>query len=157
MKPILVTERELAAVYAVHRNTVSGWIKAGLPVKRRQGRAHGIDLVVALRWVRARDQETAEERLAAVRATPDADAARVRKITAEARLAEVNVAEREGQVVPADQLSERWGRMTTAMREAVLAVAPTAVQLGIVSPEQEQALAQLHHDALRHLAERGKP
>jgi hypothetical protein len=150
----VVNERELAEVFNVHRHTVSEWVKSGLPLARGRGPrgAHRIGLAVACRWVLARYQAAVED----ARSSPEVEAARNRKLTAEARIAEANADEREGRSIPADQLSERWGRMTLAMKEGVLAVAATAVQLGIVSPEKEQALAQLHHDVLRHLAERGK-
>ena len=105
--------------------------------------------------MRARDEEACQERLVAAR-SPQIETARIRKLAAEARIAEANAAEREGELVPANQVGERWGSMATAMRERVLAIAPVAVQRGLLPPEREDELAELCADALRELASRGK-
>jgi phage terminase Nu1 subunit (DNA packaging protein) len=154
-KPIVVTERELAQLFAVHVNTAHNWVKAGLPA-RKPGRRLMIELGPAIRWVREKDAETCEARIATIRSTPDMDAARARKLTAEARIAEANAATREGELVPAAQVGDRWGRIAQAVREGVLSLAPTAVQHGIVAADREEALDVLCRDVLRELADRGK-
>lgn len=147
-----VNEQTLAELFGVDRRTVSRWIKAGLPAEKH-GRAKLIDLSVAIRWVRERDAETAEARIAAVRSTPDLDVARARKVSAEARIAEANAAAREGELLPAAAVGERWTKRIIAARERFLSLAPVAVQSGLVAAAHEQALQQLVHEGLQELSE----
>jgi len=148
---------EFAGGVGVDRTTAQGWLRAGLPAKHRHGRrgAHVIEVWPAVRWLRQHDAEVCAERVAAAKSSPAAEQARLVKLQSDARLAQLSVAEREGQVVTADQVQDRWGRMATAMRERVLALPAVAVQKGLLAPEHEGALADLVAEALHELATRG--
>lgn len=150
-----VNSEALAEICGVHPNTVALWIKAGMPVSGRAGtggRSNTIDLGAAIQWRRQVDGHEFEERLAAVRSSPDMDKLRARKLEAEARIAEANAAAREGELVPADEVVDRWSRIVLSVREGVLSLAPRAVQAGVLAPEQEDALSDLSRDVLRDLA-----
>ncbi len=158
LKPIKVCAQAFASILEVDRVTVWRWMGEGMPVLRRRGGekgSHEIDLVAAVRWLRARDQVMHEEALANLRTTPEMEALRRRKLEAEARIAEANAAKVEGELVPAAEVEPRWSRMCLAMRERILSAAPVAVQRGLVSPESEAGLTEIMHDALSELATRG--
>jgi phage terminase Nu1 subunit (DNA packaging protein) len=147
-----VSEQTLARLFGVDRRTVSRWVRAGLSAEK-QGRVLSIDVAVAIRWVRDRDAEAAEERIATIRATPALDVARTRKVSAEARIAEANAAAREGELLPAVAVGERWTARILAARERLLVVPSVAVQSGVVAADREQDLGRLVHEALTELAE----
>ena len=77
--------------------------------------------------------------------------ARERKYAAEARLKEMEVAEREGRVIPAEEVEATWSLLVDATKEAFLNLAGSAVQAGLCRPEQEGALDALVRDALMAL------
>ena len=155
MRRIIVSLLDWADFNDLSRTTAQVHRRAGLPILREgPGGKLEIDLKVAQKWLRERREAEWEERLAAVQGNPEAMAARTRKLQAEARMAEANAAEREGELVPAGQVAERWGRMAGEVRERVLVLPAVAVQKGIVEPGQEAALAELAHAALRDLAGR---
>lgn len=157
IKPIKVSARDFAAILEVDRVTVWRWMGEGMPVLRRRGGekgAHEIDLIAAVRWLRARDQAMHAEALEALRSSPELDELRKRKLLADARIAEANAAEREGELIPAGEIGPRWEKLVVAARERFLSIAPVAVQRGLVAPEHEEDLAGLAQDALAELAHR---
>jgi len=159
VKPILVSQKDFATIVQVDARTVRNWRVEGLPIVKRRGGVRGtqvIDLVVAFRWLLKRNAAMHAEALAALRSTPELDDLRRRKLTAEMRLAEVTLAEREAELIPAAAVEPRWARMALAMRERILALPAVAVQRGAVAPEHEGQIADLAHDALAELATQGQ-
>lgn len=152
---IVVNQLVFAALLEVDRSTIQTWIRRGLPVVGRRGgkgRSHQIPVGPAFRWVREMDQAAYEAELG--KSNPAHEAARLRKLTAEARIAEANAAEREAELVPADQVGERWARMALEVKERALVLPAVAVQKGVIAVDQEATLAELVHDVLRDLASR---
>ncbi len=145
-KPVLhVNAGEFAAlVGGVHHNTVGNWIKDGLPVSHRKGNAAVIDLWAAIPWLVARHRRELE----AAKAANDPENDKGRKIAAEATLKEMEVAERQGTLVRAAEVEERWSQMMVAYREAAIGTAAVAVQDGLVALEQEPLLEKIVIDAL---------
>lgn len=158
MKRYLVSLLDFAELNGFSRTTAQVLRRAGLPILREgtDGKLQ-IDLKVALKWLREREQAECEERLAAVRGNPETVAARTRKIVAEAKLAELNAAAREGDLVDVLSAEQRYARMVVAARERFLALAPILVQRALVPPEREADVAKLVHEALDELAARGEP
>jgi phage terminase Nu1 subunit (DNA packaging protein) len=146
-----VSQDVLAQIFGVDRRTVSRWIRAGLPAGKK-GRELSIDLAVAVQWVRTRDAESTEARIAAVRANPDLEAVRARKLTAEARIAEANAAAREGELLSASEVRHRWTSRILAARERLLTLSPVAVQAGLIQPAHERELQRLVNEALSELS-----
>ena len=87
-------------------------------------------------------------KLLTVRALHDPDQARAAKLTAEAKLKEMDVADREGRTIQVADVEERWAQVAVSIREAVMAVAGTAVQAGLIKPTQEAQLETQLRDAL---------
>jgi hypothetical protein len=152
--PITVTAGRFAILMGVHHNTVGNWIKnEGLPAKRR-GRDTDIDLAAGVAWVRARDRRDLEAELEALRQGRDPEANKNAKLAAETRLRELDVAEREGRLILADDVESRWSQIVAAIRESVMGVAGAAVQGGLIDPGQEVELEEMCRDALIALAPR---
>jgi len=141
--PLVVGATKFAELMGIHTGTVKQWILAGMPATRG-GAVVRIDLNVALKWVRLRH----ERELSEIRERTDAEGGKERKTAAEARLKEMDVAEREGQLVRASEVEERWAQIINALRESVMAVAGNAVQAGLIEPRQEVELDELHRGAL---------
>lgn len=146
-----VSSERLSELFGVHPKTVALWIKDGLPVASRTGRANAIELGVAIRWVRERDAARADQELEAAKSSPDLDVVRVRKLEAESRIAEAEADQIEGTLVVAADVTDHLSRVALGIREAVLNLSAQAVQAGIVPIEQEDALSDLCRDALREL------
>ena len=146
----LVSAGQFAELCGVHHNTVAVWLKDGLHASRVQSRVH-IDLALGFLWVRARDQAAVDT----ARNRADPHNARGTKLAAEARLRELDVAEREGELVPAADVEARWTQMMSALREAVMAVPGVAVQAGLVEAAREADLEQACRDALTAVARKG--
>lgn len=148
-RAIEVTAGVFADVCGVHHNTVTNWIRDGLPVRRDGARAL-VDVGAGVRWVRARDEAAMTE----LRERADPEAVRTRKTAAEARLKELDLAERKGEIVTASAVAESWAQQTIAVREAVMATPGVLVQASLVRPEDEKAVAEVMRDALVQAATR---
>jgi phage terminase Nu1 subunit (DNA packaging protein) len=151
--PLVVTAGRFGDIVGVHHNTVGSWLKEGLPAVRR-GRRTDVDLAAGVQWIRARDRRELEAQLEELRQGRNAEASKAAKIAAEARLRELDVAERQGRLIPADEVESRWSQMVVSFREAVMAVAGQAVQAGLIEPAGEGELEGICRDTLTAL---GRP
>lgn len=95
-----VNRNELAGLLGVSLNTITAWIREGLPVKTkgRRGVPWEFDLADCIEWVRDRD---------IAKATGDTEGstlaeAELRETRAKAALREIELAEKRGQVVPVE-------------------------------------------------------
>lgn len=152
---LTVSATAFADLLGVHRNSVGNWLKDGLPIARRRGREAVLDLAVALQWIRKRDADAADQRLAEATADPDLDRAKARKMMAEADMAELQRDQRRGLLVGASDVEERWAEMVVSLRESVMSVPGVAVQSGLIRPSQEAQLEDLCRDALARFGEAG--
>jgi len=141
--PILVTAGRFGDLCGVHQNTVTNWLKAGMPVDREDRRAM-VNVALGVQWVLAKH----EREMQALRARTDPEGARAAKTAAEAKLKELDLAERQGQVVRADQVEADRTQEAMAVREGVMAIPGIAVQQGTVVPGKEMELEALCRDAL---------
>ena len=153
----LATIADLALLFGVHRHTVDSWIKDGLPATR-SGNAHSPMLApvrAAVQWVRARDAERAKEAVARARQEADGEkTAKARKLSADAKMRELDLAEREGKLVDVAQVEDTWQQQVTAVREALMTLAGEAVQAGLVRPQDEGKLEDMVRDRLVNAAAR---
>jgi phage terminase Nu1 subunit (DNA packaging protein) len=147
-----VSSERLSELFGVHPKTVALWIKNGLPVSSRVGRANAIPLAEAIKWRIESIVADFERRLAEAQASPDIEALRARKLEAESRIAEAEADRVEGLQVIASDVEDAWSRIALSIREAVLSLAPRAVQAGTVTAEKEEELSDLCRDILRELA-----
>lgn len=135
--------------------TVQAAIRRGMPTLGRQGREHHIELAPAIRWWIDDLQARHEAELAGVSDDPALQAARRRKLEAEASLREHELREKSGAWVEVTAVEERNAARTIAARERLLALPGTAVQRGMPA-DHEDLLIDLVHQALAELAERGR-
>lgn len=153
---ILLNASAFADLVGVHHNTIGNWLKEGLPGRRRN-RETQIDMAAAVPWVIARQRRDLEAELALLRSGLDEDANKAAKVAAEARLKELDLAERQGRLVYADEVEARWSQVAVAVREAMMAVPGQAVQSGIIEPAREAEMDQIVRDALSTLADAPPP
>jgi hypothetical protein len=88
--------------------------------------------------------------------TAGASSARDRYYTAQATKVEIENAVRRRELVEASAVRERWARLATAWKQAVLSITTLAIQRGLLSPAHAEAHQALVEDTLRHLADRGR-
>ncbi len=157
--PILMTQIQLADLLGADRNTLAAWTRAGMPVARRGrgSRGHAYDVGACVRWIRQRDRAQQERALAAAKAGSVADAARARKWTADARRSELDLRKREGELVSAVEVEQRWATIATQIRTALLGL-PTRARQRVPQLTAKDALAldALVRQALEALADHGR-
>jgi phage terminase Nu1 subunit (DNA packaging protein) len=115
-----VTAAELARLYGVSDQAVSGWKSAGAPF----GPDRRISLAEFRRWEHHAIKSQAEAKAAPT----TEDEARARKLSAEAELAEVKLARERGQVVAVEDAAGAYERRVTRLRQAVAAIPGTYAQ-----------------------------
>ncbi len=159
-KQLEMNQLGVAELLGCDRNTVAALTRAGMPVARRGrgSRGHGYDLGACVRWLRAHDAAQAAKTLAAARSSSELGAARTRKTSAEARLAELRAAERGRQLVRLDEIRAGVAEIFQIVRAALLAL-PTGLAESVTtaardgSPRDvERMLREAVTDALRALA-----
>lgn len=142
-EPIFVNLARFAALVGAHRNSVSTWAAEGMPHEQRENETV-VEIAAGFQWLVARHKREMKE----LREKSDPDGARTAKIAAEARLREMDVAEREGKLIDAAEAADGWTQDLTTIREEVMSIAGNAVQSGVIAPGQEVALEALCRDAL---------
>jgi hypothetical protein len=63
---------------------------------------------------------------------------------------------RRRELVEASEVRERWARLATAWKQAMLSITTVAIQRGILRPGHADAHQELVEATLRHLADRGR-
>ena len=122
--PLLVTQLLLAEILGADRNTLAMWTRGGMPVSRRGrgSRGHAYDVGACVRWIRQRDGAQHARALAAAKAVSDVGSARARKWSADARRAEFDLRQREGEFVLVADVERRWTALVTEARNQLLGV-----------------------------------
>ena len=143
-------------MYGVHRNTVVRWLEDGLPSTDPAGGALSagrmVHLVIGVRWVRDHHAAKHDAAVQKLRAKIEGGA-KERKLEAEARIKEIDAAERERSVLSTADVEAAMMAEADATREAMLGVSRDAVQTGLVQPAQEAALQDLIRGALISLSQ----
>lgn len=109
-----VNRSDLALVFGVAPTTIDAWIKAGCPyLERPTGRGKGwlLDTAAVANW---REQRAAEA--AAGKEVQDEAALRLRKLAAEAKSAELKLAQETGQVASIEVMERVWSRMLAELQ-----------------------------------------
>lgn len=145
---------QAAAILGVHRNTMAMWIQQGCPVEReadrRAGTPAGLDLAKVLRW---REERAAE---AAIGGAEDQDfeRARARKVSAEAQLAELEVAKATGRLVEIELVAKAVGEQFAAVRARFVSMGTKLAPL--IAPDRtnevKALIDQAVYEALDELA-----
>lgn len=130
-QPQLLTRVELAKHFDISIDRVQQYVSLGLPVhtKGKQGKAALYDLQACEQWVQENFRQ--EE-------TGTLQEAKLRKLTAEAALAEIELERERGRLVEIDEVAKQVTAMLTNVRAKLLAL-PTKTSglcLGLTSQAQ---------------------
>ena len=146
---------DVAALFAVDPGTVKSWIGEGMPSVLDASRKRVYDLARCVAWIRTRDARIFQGRLDE-RDGPDEGASKNRKLAAAARMAELDLAEREGELVDARDVEDQWRQSVVSIRESVMSVPSIAVQAGLIPTEREAELEAMCRDVLIAIAGKAK-
>lgn len=150
-----VNAAKLAELYDVDPRTVTNWVNSDPPCpSEKKGRERLFETAKVAAW---RERRAAAEAIAEAqkqKPTDEADA-KLRKLMAEAILAEIAVREKEGELVPRDIVDDVAGQMADRLR-AVCINAPSAYALdlervGIPPETAQEVLEKLADDLVRAL------
>jgi phage terminase Nu1 subunit (DNA packaging protein) len=150
-----VTAVELMKWYGVDRRTVTNWLNSTPPCPSQlRGRIRQFDTVDVARW----KDSIAGDRAVAKREkecqpSVNLDAARQRKVEAEAQLAELELAERRGEIIPLSVYEERITRLCEqlAARCKTLGRYMGDVQRALTDIDAAELLERIQDDLLRAL------
>jgi len=146
-----LTAKQLAEHYGVEERTVTNWVNSKPPCpSRKEGNRRFFDSVQVAAWREAKIRhEAAGEEL-------DFEKARARKMSADAELAELELARVRGEQVPIDSFRETVSDIATRIRAQLLA-APGRYSARVVGmttlPEAQRALDAVVRDVLNELKE----
>ncbi|HAG75160.1 MAG TPA: hypothetical protein DCL53_06840 [Thauera sp.] len=149
-------QQQIADFFGVSRETINAWQRDGFPVAKRGGSnvPSEYDSADCIRWFVARE-------LSAGRSSDnehDLTAERARLAHHQANIAALDESRKRGELIPADQVKEKWLSMIGAARSRLLAlptrIASTCVGHGEIEIEREARA--LVHEALSELARGGE-
>lgn len=145
-KRATITTQELALKLGVSPRTVSLLVADGMPrVKGGRGQNAAFDEAAAVAWYLARQGRNTDPGHSVAKETAQLKAVQRRKT-------ELEIAAREGELLPIDDVRRVWQRRMEALRAGLIMLAPQAVQRGIVAAERERELQDLVEDLMRELA-----
>lgn len=145
-----INKAGLAQIFGVSQETLTQWQKQGMPFIRAQkrGQANEYDTVAVLAWKVARDQSD--------QPVTDYDTERTRKVKLEADKLALEVAEKRGDLIPAEQVESAVADMVAAFRARCLSIpSKLAGPLSAVDDtrETEAILTDALHEALQELSD----
>lgn len=142
-----MNSRELADFFGVHAQTVGQWVRQGLPVKERGrgGRGHIFDSIDVMTW---RDKHLSgdEERLTA-------EEAKLKKLTAEAKQAEMNLMIKQGILVPMDDIERKLSSQFAYLNQSMRTL-PGRVVMQLVGETNEIKIKDILLDEIDDTLER---
>lgn len=143
-------KRELANILGVTEETLTQWQKQGMPiVKAGKGRGGSVyDTVAVLAWKSARDQSD--------QPITDFETERTRKVKLEADKLALEVAEKRGDLIPAEQVESAVADMVAAFRARILSIPSKLagpIAATIDTRETEALLTDAIHEALHELSD----
>jgi phage terminase Nu1 subunit (DNA packaging protein) len=152
----ILNKREVAEIFGVSPQAVDGWLGRGCPYleKGAPGVGYQFDTADVAEW----RQEQAVTKAIGDSKPDDQENAELRKLSAEASLAELKLARERGQLVTVEDAGKVWTKQVTTLRTRLLAIpAKLAGQVvGAKSPEEVRAcLDEEINDALNELADGG--
>lgn len=149
----LVNRAELSEALGIGLNTVDLWIRDGMPCikpERRGGSSYQIDMGLVLEWHRQRERQNALGEIASI----DEQAAKRRKMAAQAALAELELAKKQGLVVEIADQVDAWSTMVVAAKIKMLGIGvkagPIVSRLNSAA-ECQQVITDAVYEALREL------
>lgn len=150
----LMSQAELAGLFEVRRETVRDWERAGCPVERKSTKAGEPSLyrpAHVIAWDRERAVRAATGDLAAA----DMDALRQRKLAAETMLAELTLAQRQGDLVEVDAVVRETETMLSLLRARLVslgAIAAPQLELARTAAERQSVIDAAVYQALTEIS-----
>lgn len=152
---MIVNGTQLADLYNVDRRTVTNWINSDPACPSwKDGKERKFDTAAVAAW---KEQQAVNRAVAAVsRQDPEnIDEAKRRKLTAEALLAEIDVQERQGQLLPVDIVETVLGETCDRLRAVAINVPSNygvrLEHLGVSSKDAQEALEAIADDMIQAL------
>jgi phage terminase Nu1 subunit (DNA packaging protein) len=149
-----LTKAATAAAFGVSVQALDGWLARGMPCVSKPGtgaRAYRFSLPAVLRW--RIDYERAQ--LEAATDETDLEEAKRRRAVAEAKLAEMEVATREGDLLRRDDVDMAVATSFAYCRAKLLALPTKLAPLahGLEIPEIAEVARKIVYEALTELSE----
>lgn len=137
-----VNRIELAELMGVHPDTVSDYVRQGMPVIDRGG--HGKEGVyppaLAMKWVREKFPVNPK------------DLAVARNSEANAKLAELRLKERMLELVPRDQIEREGNALLAALAAEIRMLPSQLTQAGVIQRDQEGAATKICRNLLSKIS-----
>lgn len=139
----LVTRQQLGALMGVHPDTVTDYVREGMPVVTRGGRGKEseYDSVKCLAWWR--------EKLG----TNKKETAQARAANASAQLNELKIQREREELLPRDKVVLAGQAVVKQWTSTIRGLPRRLTQSGILQRAQEPAVAQLLADLLREISQ----
>lgn len=156
-----VNKTEVADLFGVSLSTVDQWLRRGLPSERREKNVV-FNTAQVTQWLEA---QAGERAAGGTTQAGSIDEARIRKISADAALAELQLQRERGEVVAIEEVAKEFGDACAAVRAKLLAI-PTKLAPRVAIEDSEvtcrdliereiiEALNELVADGLREGAAR---
>jgi phage terminase Nu1 subunit (DNA packaging protein) len=152
----VVNKAELCRLFGVEPATVDGWVRKGCPfvskpkTSGRGGDGWKFNTADVARWRAAGAVDSAD--------ADSLDAVKKRKLEAEAKKAELDLAERQGELVAVATVEDRVGRMIRRFRDRILSLPSALAREVFASPDLpgvERLLRDRCNEALEELGHAG--
>ena len=133
-----VTRQALADVFGVSLPTIDAWVRKGCPFVEKGGRGQEWQFNTAQvsKWLRDRDVEEATGGI-----PDDMDELKLRKQKAETELAELELAQKKGEVALISEFERIWAMSMGQLRQNILGVPQRAV-LQLLGETDEMAFKE---------------
>ncbi len=144
---MIVNKRKLAEVFGVAEETITNWMKAGMPVltQRRGSGGNEYETADCIRWQFLRETG-GDDAL-------DLNQERARLAKAQADRAELDAAELKGEMVRYEELSPHWVARGAAMRARLLTMSTKIAPRVRVAISDAEAATLIDVEILEALAE----
>lgn len=121
----IVNRTGLSEVFGVALNTIDSWVRNGCPVVQKgagKGQEWQFNTAAVSNWLRERDVEDATGGI-----PDDIEALKCRKLLADAQLAELELAQKKGEVAHIEEFERMWSLAMGQLRQNILGVPQRAV------------------------------
>ena len=142
-----MNRKQTASALGIDVTTLDAWTVKGCPASHPgKGRPASFDLQKVIAWRIEHEVEKALTR--GNSSDDDREAWQTRKISAQARLAEIEVETRKGRLVEADEITDAFVTLVIGGREHVRNVAPGRIARRVVGETSEGAIAAAAKDEI---------
>lgn len=135
-----VNRKQLAAVFGISLPTVDAWLRAGCPFDQRgaSGKEWIFDTAEVMRW---REQRATDE-AGGVDVQDDA-ALKRRKLSAEAKMAELELLKQMGELAPVDAMDRMWSRVLAELQSNLRGSFVTRCASQLIGETDERAFKRI--------------